>query len=147
MTTVSRWSVVGLLMALSMYGTSYAQAGTNAGSLLDMLACVPQEAVSSSSGWATVRFADYEALFQAEGFSVLRSLGSIDLLMSAVPLGGVMSRIVAGPEAVSYLFVASGRMQDVVGFEWLLDVDRSLEFGDPPDLGLILGGSFSMPGS
>ncbi len=46
------------------------------------------------------------------------------------------------PEALTYLFVSAGRMADAVTFEWLLDVDRSLEFGDPSGVGLLLAGDF-----
>jgi hypothetical protein len=107
-----------------------------------MLAQVPLDAASSQSGWATVRFVDYEALFRAEGVSLLRALGDVGLLLNSVPLGGILSRIVAGPDALSYLYSSAGQMANAVGFEWLLHVDRSLEFGDPPSVGLLLGGDF-----
>lgn len=107
-----------------------------------MLRWVPAEAALIESGWATLRFVDYEALFESEGVSLVRDLGSADLLMTAVPIGAILGRIVAGPEALMYLFVSAGRMADAVGFEWLVDVDRSVEFGDPPGVGLILDGDF-----
>jgi hypothetical protein len=107
-----------------------------------MLAQVPLDAGSTQSGWATVRFVDYEALFRAEGVSLLRALGDVGLLMNSVPLGGILSRIVAGPDALSYLYSSAGQMANAVGFEWLLHVDRSLEFGDPPSVALLLGGDF-----
>jgi hypothetical protein len=110
--------------------------------LLEMLALVPRDAVPENSGWAIARYANYEAVFAAEGVAALRELGDPELLLESLPLGSILSRIVAGPEAINYLFVSTGRMADVVGFEWLVDVDRSLEFGEPPDFGLLLGGGF-----
>ncbi|MCZ7539810.1 MAG: hypothetical protein M5U29_07870 [Anaerolineae bacterium] len=103
---------------------------------------MPEDAVPADSGWATVRYTDYAALYEAEGITKLRDFGNVDLLMTAVPLPGMMMRLAAGPEALSYVFASTGQMAAAVGFEWLLDVDRSLEFGDPPGVGLLLGGDF-----
>ncbi len=110
--------------------------------LIDLLAHLPREVGDTGTGWATVRFVDYAALFESEGLSLLREVGSIGLLTDSIPLGPILSRIAAGPDALSYIFVSAGQMRDIVGFEWLLDVDQSLEFGDPPDLGLLLRGTF-----
>jgi hypothetical protein len=139
---VRRCLVVGLLTALLLSSVSRAQNGSTTPELLVMLAQVPLDAASSQSGWAAVRFVDYEALFCSEGVSLIRALGDVSLLVDTVPLGGILSRIAAGPEALNYLYTSTGQMADVVGFEWLLHVDRSLEFGDLPSVGLLLGGDF-----
>ncbi|MFC2106270.1 hypothetical protein ACFLS5_01110 [Candidatus Bipolaricaulota bacterium] len=142
MKTLVRGLVTGILVAAAISAGLSAQADPPVSQLHAMLSYVPAVAAMIESGWAAVRFVDYEALFESEGLTLLRALGTADLLMNAVPLGPILGRIVAGPEALTYLFVSAGQMADVVGFEWLLDVDRSLEFGDPPDMGLLLGGDF-----
>ncbi len=134
---------ITLILATFFLGVDVdARDGQITPSLSVMLDQVPLEVASIESGWATVRYVDYEALFQSEGLSLFRAFGSVDLLTNAVPLGVVLSRIASGPEALKYVITGAGRMVDVVGFEWLLDVDCSLEFGDPPNVGLLLGGTF-----
>ena len=140
--TIVRGLVTGILVAAAISAGLSAQDDPTVFQLQAMLSYVPSEAAFIESGWATIRFVDYEALFESEGLALLRALGSVDLLMNAVPLGPILGRIAAGPEALTYVFVSAGQMADVVGFEWLLDVDRSLEFGDPPGIGLLLGGDF-----
>ena len=107
-----------------------------------MLHHVPSAASAIESGWATLSFVDFDALFESEGLSAIRALGNVELLMNSVPIGSVLGRIIAGPEALTYVFPGTGEMTEAVGFEWLLDVGGSLEFGDPPNLGLLLGGDF-----
>jgi hypothetical protein len=141
MAVFGRMLIAGLLVALPLCA-GWGQSEDADPPLLTMLAYVPQEAAMTPSGWATVRFADYEALYVIEGITLLRELGDAELLLKSVPLAGMLGRLTAGPEALNYIFPSAGGMVDAVGFEWLLDVDRSLEFGDPPDLGLLLGGSF-----
>lgn len=111
--------------------------------LLVMLGHVPEETLRLEASWATIRFVDYAALSFVEGIAPLRDLGDVDLLMRTVPLTALLGRVVGGPEALPYLALSAGRMAEAVGFEWLLHVDRSLEFGNPPDPGLLLQGQFS----
>lgn len=132
----------GIVVAVAVGGGLNAQDDPSVSQLHGVLGYVPSEAAAAESGWATVRFVDYEALFESEGLSLFRARGSVNLLMTAVHLGAVFGRIAAGPEALRYVFASAGQMADVVGFEWLLDVDCSLEFGDAPDVGLVLGGDF-----
>lgn len=132
--------LLALLLALLPGASALAQDDSPPPPLLAMLAGVPQSAVPADGGWATVRYTDYAALYESEGITRLRDFGNLDLLMTSVPLPGMLMRIIAGPEALSYVFASTGQMAAAVGFEWLLDVDRSLEFGDPPDVGLLLGG-------
>lgn len=144
MTAYGRWLRVGVLAVLALAGGAWAQDASSVSPLLTMLAQVPNDTSDPDDVWASVRFADYEALFSAEGLEILRALGSVDLLMESVPIGAILNRIVSGPEAVNYLFSSTGMMLEAVGFEWLLDVDRSLEFGDPPWVGLVLDGQFDV---
>jgi hypothetical protein len=65
----------------------------------------------------------------------------VKTLLDTIPLSG-LSRIVAGPQALNYVLLSAGQMRDVVGFEWFNDAITSLEYGAPPAIGLILGGTF-----
>ena len=132
--------LIALLLALLPGASALAQDDPPSSPLLALLAGVPADALPAASGWATVRYADYAALYEAEGIAALRDAGDLDALMTDVPLPGMLMRLIAGPEALNYLLTSTGQMAGTVGFEWLLDVDRSLEFGDPPDVGLLLGG-------
>ncbi len=134
--------LLALLLVLLPGASALAQDDSPPSPLLAMLAGVPEGAIPADSGWATVRYTDYAALYEAEGITKLRDFGNLDLLKTAVPLPGMLMRLTAGPEALSYVFASAGKMAAAVGFEWLLDVDRSLEFGDPPGVGLLLGGEF-----
>jgi hypothetical protein len=49
---------------------------------------------------------------------------------------------VAGPDALQYVFASVERMPEVVGFEWISAVNRSLEYAVPPYTALILNGTF-----
>lgn len=129
---------IGLVVAVSAVATT--QAATQS-QLLNMLEFVPYGVQEIATGWAHVRYVDYAALFASEGLAELRALGSVDLLLTTVPLGALVGRVADGPDALQYLLVSAGRMTEVVGFEWLTDVDRSLEFGEVPAVGLLLGGS------
>ncbi len=142
MNAIRRCLVIGLFAMFSLSAMAIAHVSAQDPPLLSMLAQVPEVGVSHHSGWATVRYVDYAALASAEGVAPLRALGDVDLLLTTVPLGAMLGRIMAGPEALSYLYASAGNMADAVGFEWLVDVDRSLEFGDPPSLGVLLHGSF-----
>ena len=141
-TFCGRLIIGGVLAAAALAASSYAEGTAMGSQLQSMLDQVPLGIASLKSDWATVRFTDFEALFESEGLSLLRSLGSPDLLMNSVPLGAILGRISAGPRALSYVLASTGEMKDAVGFEWLVDVDRGLEFGDAPDFGLLLGGEF-----
>lgn len=142
MKTLCGRMLVGVLSVVALAANSCAEDSAMGSQLQSMLRQVPLEIASLDSDWATVRFADFEALLESEGFSLLRALGSPDMLMNSVPLGAILARITAGPRALSYVLGSVGEMTDAVGFEWLVDVDRSLEFGDAPDFGVLLGGEF-----
>lgn len=109
--------------------------------LLTDLALVP-DSLLTGNGWATVRYVDFEALFVAEGINELRLTADLPTLMKAVPLVGILSRVVVGPEALQSVFATADRMPQVVGFEWVADVNRALEYGAPPETALILAGTF-----
>jgi hypothetical protein len=111
--------------------------------LLAMLALVPDsEHARSAGGWATVRYADYQALYITEGIDELRLRADIETLLESVPLPGMLSRIQAGPEALQYVVMNAEQMPGIVGFEWFANVNRSLEYGSPPHSALILDGTF-----
>ena len=143
MKTLIHGLVGGVVMGAAISGGIGAQDDPSVSQLNAMLPYVPSEFALIENGWAMIRFVDYEALFESEGLTLFRALGSVDFLLNAVPLGAILSRIAAGPEALRYLFTSVGQMAEVVGFEWLLDVDQSLEFGDAPAVGLLLGGEFN----
>jgi hypothetical protein len=110
--------------------------------LLAMLAMVPDNDLVQGQGWATVRYADYQALYTSEGVEDIRVSQGTQALLNNVPLPLMLNRIAAGPDAIRYVFSSVDRMQQVVGFEWIASVDRSLEYGAPPEMPLILGGTF-----
>lgn len=132
-----------LLLSVLLSGmTVRAQEAPPTPPLLTMLAFAPQTAISTESGWATARYVDFQAFFASEGLDSLRDARDFDALLGDVSLGARSLRLVAGPEALASVFQSAGHMAEVVGFEWLLDVDRSLEFGDLPNAGLLLNGDF-----
>jgi len=141
--TARRAVFVALTVILVLSVMALSDTDDPARGLLSMLAQVPQEAVlEQQSGWAAVRYVDYEALAAAEGIGALRDLGDVDLVMTMVPISRIMGRIAVGPDPLRNVVLSAGQMADTVGFEWLVDVDRSLEFGEPPNPGLVLDGSF-----
>ncbi len=144
MTRVGKCVLAGLVVLFGpLVACGMQEAAPPDQGLVAMLGYVPEEIVGLDPGRITVRFVDYAALSAAEGIAPLRALGDLDLLMGTIPPAALLGRIVMGPEAMPYLWQSAGRMGEVVGFEWLLHVDRSLEFGSPPDPGLLLEGQFS----
>jgi hypothetical protein len=110
--------------------------------LLALLAMVPDNDLVQGQGWATIRYADFQALYTSEGIEEMRVLGNTPMLLKLVPLPTMLSRIVAGPDALNYVISSADQMQQVVGFEWIAVVNRSLEYGVPPSTALILDGTF-----
>ena len=131
--------VVGVAPAAGQDGGS---AQDQPPSLLAMLAMVPDNDLVQGQGWASVRYADFQALYTSEGVEDMRLLDNTTQLLKLVPLPGMLMRIMAGPEALQYVLVGVDEMKTVVGFEWIASVDRSLEFGTPPNTALILDGRF-----
>ena len=109
MRTIVRGLVTGILVAAAISAGLSAQDDPTVFQLQAMLSYVPSEAAFIESNWATIRFVDYEALFESEGLARLGALGSADLLMNAVPLGPILGRIAADPEALTYVFVSAGK--------------------------------------
>ena len=126
--------VAGVAPAVAQDGSSQDQPQP----LLAMLAMVPDNDLVQGQGWAAVRYADFQALYTSEGIEDMRT----PLLMNLVPLPGMLMRLVAGPNALMYVFTSIDQMQQVVGFEWIASVNRSLEYGTPPRTALILDGTF-----
>ena len=109
--------------------------------LLALLATVPDQPENYADPATAPRFVDYAALYRVEGIADIRAM-SFDALVSLVPLPGILMRIAYGPEALSSLFGSINQMRDTVGFQWIADVNQSLEFGAPPHVGTVLGGTF-----
>jgi hypothetical protein len=110
--------------------------------LLAMLAMVPDNDLVQGKGWATVRYADFQALYMAEGIEDMRVNQGTQALLSNVPLPMMLARLMAAPQALQYVFSKADQMPQVVGFEWIASVDRTLEYGTPPQSPLIVGGTF-----
>ncbi len=128
--------VVGIAPAAGQDGESQPQP------LLAMLAMVPDNDLVQGQGWAGVRYVDFQALYTAEGVEEMRVSQGTQALLDNVPLPGMLARLVAAPDALNYVFAGVDRMQQVVGFEWIASVNRSLEYGAPPYTALILDGTF-----
>ena len=82
-------ALIGMLVACALVTAVFgvwlrAQDDPTASRLQALLQHVPSEASAIESGWATVRFADFEALLESEGLAWLRALGDVDLLMNSV---------------------------------------------------------------
>lgn len=141
---IRRLSIITLLLIALLAGTVPVAAQDDDAPtppLLTMLALVPDSA-RASEGWATVRYADYQALYITEGVELVRMTGGTEMLLSTTPIGGIMNRIVSGPENMQYAFTTWQEMRDVMGFEWIADVNRGLSYGSPPAVGVILSGTF-----
>ena len=142
---MKRFGSIILVLVLLVVGTAPA-AGQDGESqpqpLLAMLAMVPDNELVQGHGWAGVRYVDFQALYTAEGVEDMRVSQGTQALLDNVPLPGMLARLVAAPEALNYVFAGVDRMQQVVGFEWIASVNRSLEYGAPPNTALILDGTF-----
>jgi len=132
--------LVGVLLVTAIPVTGQGDSPQTAPLLAD-LALVP-DSLETGGGWATVRYVDFQALYMSEGIDELRQTADPAALAKAVPLGAMMARLVAGPEALTSVFATAAQMPDVVGFGWFADVNRSLEYGSPPQTALILAGTF-----
>jgi hypothetical protein len=80
-------------------------------------------------------------MFEAEGFPMIRKARNVEVVLATIPVAGVFNRIVAGPQALGANLARPGG-SDVVGFELLVDMDRSIEYGTPPQVGWVLSGEF-----
>jgi hypothetical protein len=112
------------------------------GPLLAQLALVPDNLSDPEGGGPIVKYADFQALYIAEGIEDQRLTADLPTLLNTVPLAGMLARLVAAPDAFNYVFRAADRMPGLVGFEWMADVNRSLEYGAPPDTAFTLEGAF-----
>jgi hypothetical protein len=145
MCIMRRLCLVALVVALLASGTAPAAGQsdeTEPHPLLAMLAMVPDTEPVRAQSWSAVRYADFQALYIAEGIEELRVTAGTEVLLDSVPLASMLWRLVAGPEALQFVFRGINQMPEVVGFEWFAAVNRSLEYGAPPYTGLILNGAF-----
>ena len=108
--------------------------------LLDLLRVVPDvPAREELSATQFFTYGDYRAaeqgrpaVFAPQNFAQLRDQDDGVPWAMAAPLGGIQ---------LSYLFSGGGDMPDVMGFDFF-SVDRSLEWGLPPEQGILLQGDF-----
>jgi hypothetical protein len=109
--------------------------------LLAELAFVPNNLPEGEGGGPIVSYVDFQALYIVEGIEDQRAT-DLPTLQEAVPLGGMLARLAAAPQEFTYVFAATERMREMVGFEWIADVNRALGYGTPPNTALILEGAF-----
>jgi hypothetical protein len=112
----------------------------DANPLLEMLALVPYNEMTLESP-VIVSYADYAAAEAARGISRFTKADvdeGTDLF--GLWMGTIGSNFVSGME-MSYFQNWLEEMPQTVGFAWT-DIDRTLEFGQPPAQGHILAGDF-----
>lgn len=106
--------------------------------LLQMLGMVPKE-ISSTRGDPFLTFADLAAFFFVYGVQNRTDIQDLETLLSSVPISVMLGTCRACPEARYYFLPFSTRQN--VGFEWLLDVDAIITFGQRPS-SLVVKGRF-----
>lgn len=105
--------------------------------LLDMLALVPDTKESRS---AVLSYVDYRAMERARGIEK----PTADDLLNRTDLGGqwlTTSFGIYGGMPLNFVLAGLEEMPEIVGFSFL-DIDRSLVFGTPPSMGMVLDGDF-----
>lgn len=133
------------LNSLNSLNTLSAQSDTPAGDpayLLDLLRYVP---ASSAVMESYITYGDYRAAEASrkgagsyESFEAFMAdeTDASALWVNSVPMGGYENFL-------RYFRMSGGEMPDIVGFDFF-DIDRSLQFGQPPALGIILQGDFDV---
>lgn len=132
---ITRWITVLALFTLALAPTA-AQEETST-PLLEMLALVPDNVTVPP----VVTYADYRVLEAMRGITN-PPLNSVDDLRTEA--GGLWIAATMGLGAGMPLSNLAGYLEDmadVVGFTFA-DIDRTLEFGNPPSMGTLLGGTF-----
>lgn len=135
---------IKILAAISCAATlvvaTYGSQTCSMSPLCNVLAYIPKRAPSPSPFTPTLTFVDYAACAQAEGIQAVRASRNLEALLHEVSMNWLI-RIVEAPDFLPYIPMEAGKMAEVVGFEWLVDVDWSLEFGEVPDTALLIGGT------
>jgi hypothetical protein len=133
-------SMLVILSLVSACGTKNT-GSTDANPLLSLLAGVPQDPVNQSDSF--MYFADFSAMESA--YAATRPANAAEFSNYAELGDPYTVWWVAVRNIQSSLLIKTlgwlETMPEVVGFS-SLDVDRTLEFGTPPNKGLILSGSF-----
>lgn len=101
--------------------------------LIALLSLTPTQALNNMP--FTLHYVDFMALETATGVNRPANLQSAP---ESGPWIDAMQRLALGPQYLNYL-IYSEEARNEVGFA-LLDIDRALTFGEPPSVGLILGG-------
>jgi len=137
-----------LFSVVSIYGlANFIETAFLESPLFKLLSLVPRNiAVSPTNNPAgEVRFVDYSIIYDLANVSGSRNIwGAGDFEKLPVPVSLLVHPLALPQRWFHYLFLAAGKMSDVVGFEWFIDVDRVLEWGIPPEEFFILEGTFDM---
>lgn len=107
--------------------------------LLETLALVPADALADERT-PLISYADYAEMVIARGMTRPTTDDFLDRTETSALWIGMTGGLIAGMQ-LSYFFVQVEEMEPLTGFSWM-QIDRSLTFGDPPAMGLILGGEF-----
>ena len=135
-----------LLLVLCAAGVLCFTGNTNAhesSPLLKLLSLVPLTVATSPTKdrGGELWFIDYSAVYELAGVSSSRAVWGVDLRELPVPIDLILYPVFI--TWTRYLGMAAGRMLATVGFEWFINVDRGLEWGQPPT-NFILEGTFDM---
>ena len=124
--------IIGLCLCLGLSASAQ-----DAPPLLRLLALTPD---TESARMSIITYADYRAL------EAVRGIGqpTAEDFFNRTPLSGqwiAMSRGLLGGMDMSYFMSYLEGMAEAVGFDFF-DIDRALNFGNPPGFGLVLEGTF-----
>jgi hypothetical protein len=143
---MKRLCLIGLVLVITLMGAGLATSQNDENGqhpLLNLLSLVPDnEQAHTGAGWATIRYADFQALYISEDLETMRLRLNPNMLLNLAPLPAMMTRFQAGPQSMPFLLMGIQQMPDMVGFRWISDVNQSLEYGTPRNVATILAGSF-----
>jgi hypothetical protein len=139
---VKRLILCSMLVLATLLASLPVSAQQQSDPLLAMLALVP-DTTDSRADTSIVSYVDYRAVESSQGIAKPANSAAYAAMGDAAKKWfRAMMRVTSGPnELVSYFQRYVTDMPKLVGFDWF-DIDRALEFGVPPRLGMILGGRF-----
>lgn len=111
--------------------------------ILELLSAVPDTLEARDS---IVSFVDYRAMVEARAGA--KTPESWDEFMNAETeemdlYSAALFGIISGPDFLQFLFTEGGAWEETVGFNFF-DIEQGLLFGNPPQLGNVLVGSFDV---
>lgn len=132
--------MISILLALALCIAPTAAQDEPPSPLLEMLALVPDNAATQAVA-PVVSYADYRVMESMRGITTppLQSLDDLRTDEGQLWLW-TMNGITAGLPLSNFRAFIEG-MSEVVGFAFG-DIDRTLIFGSPPSLGIVVGGDF-----